>query len=145
MRECGDCTLCCTLLPVKYFDKPANTPCKHCDVGCTIHAIRPDVCRSYNCEWLLGELQEDMRPDKTHVVMERLPDVPVVIAVIEPGHDEALPKMTGALQKYVNDGITVVATNGFALMADGETRETIRDYVVRAADRLGVVYGRAQL
>jgi len=38
-RQCGGCTLCCTLLPVKSLDKGANERCRHlCFKGCGIYA-----------------------------------------------------------------------------------------------------------
>ncbi len=71
-RQCGECTVCCVVLPITEFGgKPRNVPCeKLCASGCSIHNLpeHPQVCRDYRCEWLEGNVQEDYRPDKLGVV-----------------------------------------------------------------------------
>lgn len=66
-RQCGPCSLCCTLLPVIELQKNAGVTCSHVREGggCDIHAIRPPVCRSFECAWLLGAGVEEDRPDLT--------------------------------------------------------------------------------
>lgn len=78
-RQCGACSLCCRLHDVPELDKPQNKWCSHCDPGhgCSIHEVRPGVCRDYSCNWLRGWLPESWFPrdarlivDFTHVVGE---------------------------------------------------------------------------
>lgn len=67
-RSCGDCTVCCTILKVDTpeFAKPAGTPCVHlCAQGCSIHAIRPRICRTWFCAWRrVAALPDAARPDR---------------------------------------------------------------------------------
>ena len=135
-RECGECTLCCTLLPVPVLEKPANTDCVNCKGGCTIYETRPMPCRTYHCEWLKGEFPEEMRPDKTHVVFEAMSEEPLILALIEPGFDDALPKMTNELLHYLEDGKSIVSTSGFALIPEGSTPDSVRNDVKKARERL---------
>lgn len=72
-RSCGSCTACCTIVGVAELEKPPGKPCVHevPKVGCRIYADRPASCRTYQCLWLLGALddQED-RPDRLGVVLD---------------------------------------------------------------------------
>ena len=76
-RQCGDCQLCCKLLPTKEINKPANTRCKHQKVGkgCSVYANRPVSCMVWNCRWLLNDDAADLsRPDRSHYVIDLIPD-----------------------------------------------------------------------
>ena len=73
-RQCGTCTLCCRLLPVKELAKQANERCQHQrHTGCTIYKDRPMSCRAWSCAWLLG-LANTKRPDHAHYVVDTMPD-----------------------------------------------------------------------
>ena len=74
-RECGSCTLCCRLVPVKEIGKKASTRCPHQrhGKGCAIYADRPLSCRLWNCGWLQGAAVS--RPDRTGYVLDPFPDV----------------------------------------------------------------------
>lgn len=138
MRECGSCTLCCTVTRVPEFNKSENTMCDKCDNGCTIYNQRPESCKKFRCEWLNGDLNEDSRPDKIHAVVEKLPSVPIVLALLEPGRS-ITPLMTEVFAEYSDKKITVVASNGQALIADGCNTEEVRNYVMSAAKKMGVI------
>lgn len=67
IRQCGSCMLCCKLLEVKHFEKPAGKWCTYVrpGTGCTIHEKRPDVCCAFQCEWTTNiQMPTDWRPDK---------------------------------------------------------------------------------
>lgn len=69
-RECGECTLCCSVLLIDRPDiqKKAGVPCRHCDRGCTIHDRRPSVCRVFYCAWRTVDIfDENWRPDRSGV------------------------------------------------------------------------------
>ena len=67
-RDCGGCTVCCTILAVNGMTE-AGEPCKNqCEAGCAIYAERPRPCRSFDCLWRLGVGEEDDRPDKSGVM-----------------------------------------------------------------------------
>jgi hypothetical protein len=73
-RECGECTVCCKVLPVdtKEFRKTSGVLCQHCreGVGCGIYHSRPPVCRDWYCGWrLLPYLPDDWRPDRSGVIV----------------------------------------------------------------------------
>lgn len=78
-RKCGECTLCCRLLPVKEFNKPANQRCTHqrFGKGCAIHASAdyPRSCRLWACAWLTDASTDELaRPDRSHYVLDPIPD-----------------------------------------------------------------------
>lgn len=90
-RQCGDCNLCCKLLPMAASDKgeraaglmverglmspavaanmtpeffkPAGERCPHQQhhKGCTIYSRRPFACQMWSCRWLTGEDTADLR------------------------------------------------------------------------------------
>ena len=77
MRQCGDCQLCCKIVPVKKIGKPALTRCQHARFGKggAIYARRPDSCRLWDCLWLRGEDVEELRrPDRLRLVVDMMPD-----------------------------------------------------------------------
>ncbi len=72
-RDCGDCTACCTHLTVASpdFAKPAGVDCVHLGRGgCTIHAVRPAICRTWFCVWRrVAALSDAMRPDRSGLLV----------------------------------------------------------------------------
>lgn len=77
-RQCGDCTLCCKLLPVRSLAKPAGVKCRHqrFHKGCAIYNQRPPECFTWNCRWL-GDPEATKglpRPDHAHYVVDIMPD-----------------------------------------------------------------------
>ena len=76
MRQCGRCTLCCTLLAVTELGKAKNKRCAHQGNGCGIYETRPLSCRQFNCLWLTDpKIPRFMRPQKSGVVLHALPDL----------------------------------------------------------------------
>lgn len=79
MRTCGECTLCCKLLPVRELEKPANTRCQHqCSKGCKVYhtAEMPVSCKVWNCRWLVNDDTHDLpRPDRCGYVIDTMPDI----------------------------------------------------------------------
>ena len=66
-KACGPCVMCCTALEIVELKKPAGPACPNCMVsgGCAIYARRPQVCRDFECLWLVErELPANMRPDR---------------------------------------------------------------------------------
>lgn len=81
-RRCGDCQLCCKLLPVNEFDKPANCRCAHqrTGKGCAIYRDRPMSCEIWNCRWLVDTSTGALpRPDRAHYVVDIMPDFVTVV------------------------------------------------------------------
>jgi hypothetical protein len=76
-RRCGDCQLCCRLLPTDEIAKPALERCPHQKhgVGCAIYAKRPMSCQLWSCRWLVDDSTRDLpRPDRSHYVIDLIPD-----------------------------------------------------------------------
>jgi hypothetical protein len=68
-RQCGECTACCMVLGVAQVPTPFYTPCQHQSATCCqIYEKRPGACREFYCEWLVGALTEEDRPDRLGLV-----------------------------------------------------------------------------
>ena len=139
MRECGECTLCCLVPAVPEIAKPINTMCKFCDKGCTIYEDRPDSCRAFDCAWLMGAMDEDMRPDKSHVVIEILPEASVVLALVEPGYESVLPSLNDRLSEFTERGVSIVASDGRARLGNGADRESVQKALTKTAQQFGMI------
>ncbi len=104
-RVCGECSLCCTVLRVDELRKLGGTPCLHqrSGGGCTIHARRPGICRSYECLWLSGSLGADDRPDRLGAVVDLVNEggsVKLVIRQARPGALEASTRLQEIAATY---------------------------------------------
>lgn len=67
--ECGECTVCCTLSVVKELNKKAWEQCFHCvNNGCEIYGNHPKVCKDFECAYLQGGNNIELRPDKCGVM-----------------------------------------------------------------------------
>lgn len=79
-RRCGTCSACCITPKIDELDKPENTPCSHLRPGnvrgtCGIYGQRPEQCRKFLCAWLMEpRMPEEMRPDKSGFVLNRVAD-----------------------------------------------------------------------
>jgi hypothetical protein len=75
-RSCGGCRACCVEPSFveggssTWFSKPRGVPCPYlADTGCAIYEDRPDLCRRFECEWLVNAaLGEELRPDRCGVI-----------------------------------------------------------------------------
>lgn len=70
-RECGECNQCCKWL---YFSVNGNVrhpgkPCFYLGENCTIHEVRPQVCRDYHCAYIQGIVPEWMKPSLSNVMI----------------------------------------------------------------------------
>lgn len=79
MRKCGDCQLCCKLLPVPPLKKGAGVVCQFQKFrkGCAVHhtARMPFECGVWNCRWLVNDDAAELsRPDRAHYVINLMPD-----------------------------------------------------------------------
>jgi hypothetical protein len=78
-RACGDCQLCCKLLPIPVLEKKAGTKCRfqRHHKGCTVHGTvkQPRECKLWFCRWLLNDDAAALsRPDRAHYVIDMMPD-----------------------------------------------------------------------
>ena len=141
-RECGSCNVCChqPLINAPGIQKPPGVLCSHWarDVGCTIYAERPGVCRGHLCGWrTLGRFDESWRPDLSQIYIQvnavAHPDfrdqVPVHIKIMVLGELELekLKELAGFCASLVGDGIPAFLTLS---AAPGSVR---RDFPLNAA------------
>ena len=151
-RHCGECTLCCKLLPVVELDKGANTRCQHqrSGKGCRVYGQRamPPSCRLWSCRWLNGDAADIRRPDRSHYVIDVLPDyitmqdnetgelhkIPVLQIWVDPDYPDAHrdPQLRAYLDEKGKQGHMALVRydnkRGFVLAApsiasDGEWHE----------------------
>jgi len=78
-RECGECQLCCTLLPVVALKKAGGETCRYQEIhkGCTVYRRpeMPDECSLWSCRWLLNDDASELaRPNESHYVIDVMPD-----------------------------------------------------------------------
>src|SRR5258708_5844522 len=110
-RTCGECSLCCKLLPIDLLDKQANLWCQHCKPGngCSIYNARPQVCRDYHCGWLLGALNDSWYPTNCHMIVT-LPyeGQPACMVAVDPDHSNIWEQ-----EPYLDDLRRMAAQYGF--------------------------------
>jgi len=77
-RRCGACQLCCRLLPVPPLGKRGGERCRHQrhGKGCAVYhkAGFPAACGLWNCRWLGNDAGDVSRPDRSHLVIDIMPD-----------------------------------------------------------------------
>ncbi len=108
--------MCCSALEIAELKKPAGPKCVNCaDVGCSIYAERPQVCRDFECEWLMSRtLPVNFRPDRIGVLFRDDYDVDEYRAVCAPERPLAWrsPRVFAHLVAIAKTGRTVVAKAG---------------------------------
>ena len=101
MRQCGECQLCCKILPVKSIGKPALRRCAHARFGkgCAVYTRRPESCRLWDCLWLRGDdVAELRRPDRLHLIVDMIPDY----ITLQPHEDPENSTNVGVLQIWAD-------------------------------------------
>jgi hypothetical protein len=142
MRQCGDCQLCCKLLPVPPLEKKAGERCRHQKFGkgCAVyHKVgMPPECAIWNCRWLVNDDTADLpRPDRSHYVIDIMPDfitsvdnetgerrnIQVAQVWIDPKHPDAHrdPALRRWMVRRAHDGIAIIvrynAKDGIVIFA----------------------------
>lgn len=114
MNTCGDCTLCCKLLPINdtALVKEHSVLCSSCDKGCTIYEDRPESCVNFNCNFIEDNLDISLRPDKTNIIFEKIM-TKIYMGLIDPDFTNSWDNET--TRKYIKelneDGISVIMTS----------------------------------
>jgi hypothetical protein len=121
-RQCGECSLCCKLLPVRELRKKGGERCEHQrHTGCAIYGKRPMSCAIWACRWLTSDDTADMRrPDRTHYVIDVMPDflelenndtgerqkVPVIQVWLDPKYPDAHedPELRAYIERRAREG-----------------------------------------
>jgi Fe-S-cluster containining protein len=105
-RQCGSCSLCCTVLRVDELSKLGGVSCVHQDQegpGCAIHDRRPGICRAYRCLWLKGGLAAEERPDRLRAVLDVAaegPNIRLEIREAEAGAFENSSGLQAIAERY---------------------------------------------
>jgi uncharacterized protein len=124
--------MCCTALEIPELKKPAGPACPNCILsgGCTIYERRPQVCRDFECLWLVQrELPPNMRPDIIGTLFMDDDDTDEYRAVCAPERPLAWrnPRVFAHLVAVAKSGRTVVAKAGLSswrIFASGEWAPT---------------------
>lgn len=128
-RHCGECSLCCKLLPVPPLSKAAGESCRYQKFrkGCSVYrtANMPLECGLWTCRWLVNDDAADLsRPDRSHYVIDVMPDfislrdnatgeltnILVVQIWVDPHHREAHrdPALRRWLHRRAEQGIAAL-------------------------------------
>ena len=116
-RTCGTCTMCCKVLEIDDFEKPAGAWCHNCikTGGCAIYAQRPAVCREFECLWLTERtMPVTLKPEKIGTILMEEADGEEYQAVCDPEKPFAWrhPLVFKHLVAKAKEGRTVVARAG---------------------------------
>lgn len=121
-RSCNSCTMCCRTMAIRELNKPAFTWCQHCAIGkgCTIYSERPPSCMAFECMWLQEEtMPDELRPDRSKVVLAVSPDGTAVTAFVD-------PKQSNAWQQGLMGKMLVQISNDMpVLISCGEKRKAM--------------------
>lgn len=106
--ECGNCTLCCKLLPIKELNKETNVVCKHvCNNGCSIYGKHPTECSIFNCAYSQMEgVNINFRPDRCKVIFEKINDK-LFFGTQDPEY---------TISQFTKDQIHAFNTQGFSVL-----------------------------
>ena len=129
-RTCGDCGMCCKLMGVAAFAKPAHAWCGHFrkGAGCGIYADRPKACADYACFWLdAPNLDDRWRPDRARFVLHRENGGQALVVEVDPASPDAWRKapfydtFKAWSAKGVSRGLTLnvlVGRRGYEILPD---------------------------
>lgn len=111
-RTCGGCTACCKTHKIPEIFKPARTWCVECQIGkgCAIYEARPDPCRTFRCQWLLGGGTDADRPDRSKLVVdykENLDIVDKLVIIHEVSHG-GFRRVTPLIENSLRKGMSVL-------------------------------------
>jgi len=90
-RSCGSCTLCCRVMKVPGV-KDDHAWCSHAKKGaCGIYDTRPELCRQFNCQWLMNEkLGPHWFPKDAKIVVDlKIGEAGAVLAfIVDPNYPD---------------------------------------------------------
>lgn len=129
MASCGECTMCCELLPIKSLNKPANSMCKFCTTKCIIHGTHPEECKSFECAYYqMDKVHIDLRPDNCKVIFEKIGD-DIFFGTLHPDYELSLI-IKGQIGSFLKQGFsTFIACSKWKMpmlfLADNHSEEYI--------------------
>ena len=123
--ECGDCTACCTLSVVEALNKKAGVECSFCTNNrCEIYGDHPQECKDFECAYLQGGNNIELRPDKCGIMFLKK-NYRIFTAMLVPGIPIS-DKVKEQIAYFTKQGYSVV------LLKLGEKPHIIpsRDHVI---------------
>lgn len=125
IKECGHCTLCCTILDVAELNKPAGVSCEHLKkfggCGCSLHGQTPDprpaICGAFKCAWLADEeaaIPSRFRPDRCGVILtenhsaSKINGVPTLNAICRSSEDYRREEAQELIRRLLALGFVVL-------------------------------------
>ena len=116
-KACGACGMCCKILEIEDFSKPAGPWCAFCvpGIGCNAYEARPATCRDYQCLWKGDRgLTPMLRPDRVGTILMEDADTDDYLAVCDPAKPMAwrTPLVFNHLVSIAKTGRTVRAKAG---------------------------------
>ena len=131
--ECGDCTLCCTMFPVDWLNKPINQDCIHCDKGCVIQDTKPAECSDYNCMYTQAKnISPNLRPDRCGVIFDKI-TTKIIYGVLDP-NNEASEIVKKQIAGFNEQGFSVIMAsikkrnNGYFISPAHKEKHIKRDF-----------------
>lgn len=108
MNNCGECTACCTMLPVAAINKPSNTPCQHlCGRGCSIYENRPTTCAEFECAYLhANNIPKSLRPDKCGIIFIKRTDR--IFSGVLLSNRKTTEVAKGQIDAFIKQGFSVI-------------------------------------
>lgn len=90
-RACDGCTMCCKLLGVPELQKPMGVSCPHVinGRGCGIYERRPHPCRAFECLWLMTDMEDHWKPDRSKMVVAGDETGTLVSIIVDSGDPDA--------------------------------------------------------
>ena len=132
--KCGDCTLCCDVLPIGEIEKPESVLCGHCILkkGCNIYKDRPEACKNFDCMYIESDdMKIELRPDNCNVIFEKVTDN-ICLAISHYNEPNAFEKpIVLEYIKELNDkGFSVISTSFThkpkeIFLTEGHTKEYV--------------------
>jgi len=106
MNPCGGCTLCCLLTHIPALGKKVYQRCGQCEegVGCSDYNGRPRACKAFVCVWRDENLPATLRPDRCHIMFERLPESSTYVGLVKPGYENMW--LTKKVQKFTDEKLS---------------------------------------
>lgn len=118
MRNCQECRKCCEgWLHAKVFNNvlSPNNPCPLLNIdlnqlGCSIHNDRPiKPCRIFNCLWILDDMPESFKPNKSGVIFTRTKlDNFLYIFIINAPNYASEEIINWSIENYVKNGQNLI-------------------------------------
>lgn len=154
MKDCGSCSLCCKLIGVPGL-AVAGKWCPHCRPGalhggCSIHEDRPEFCKGYHCFWRAEEWPDELRPDRSKVIFEALPEVRTVLISVEENRpdawkDEKILRVIEILLKKDRPIVLKTKNDSKMFLPEGWTKEEVLEEIKQVMDLKEQMYGSANL